>query len=158
MREPTPLATPCIEAKAGWRTKEGYRRTRIRGSQVLVHRLAYEQAHGEIPEGLSVCHRCDNPPCVNPDHLFLGTNADNTADMIAKGRNAHGQNHGSRTKPGSNVRGEMVATARLTAEDVRVIRHRWAAGENQVKLGKVYGVSTSSVRRIALRLSWRHIP
>ena len=74
----------------------GYGRFGQRGRS---HRIAYEATVGPIPEGASVCHHCDNPPCCNPAHLFVGTNADNVADMVAKGRQAKGDRHGLRLHP-----------------------------------------------------------
>jgi hypothetical protein len=75
----------CIEY-AGYVNKDGYGRLRAGGDKILAHRLSYEHNVGEIPEGLLVLHKCDNPSCVNPDHLFLGTDKDNHDDAIAKGR------------------------------------------------------------------------
>lgn len=73
----------------GWRKETGYGRVRIDGRILYAHRVSWILANGPIPDDLRVLHRCDNPPCVNPDHLFLGTQGDNNADRDAKGRNFH---------------------------------------------------------------------
>ena len=78
-------ADGCWEWTA-YRDPLGYGRLNVDGVPVLAHRLAYELEHGAIPDGMCILHRCDNPPCVNPDHLWLGTQADNSLDMASKGR------------------------------------------------------------------------
>lgn len=84
--------TPCIEYP-GCKDRQGYGKISRRREGKLrwfrAHRLAYEEAHGPIPEGLVVMHACDNPPCINVEHLSLGTRADNVRDMVSKGRNRH---------------------------------------------------------------------
>lgn len=120
-----------------------------------VHRIAYRLCVGPIPDGLCVLHRCDNPPCVRPDHLFLGTNEDNVADMVAKGRQARGEavraNH-------DHLRGEAVVTARLTAETVMEVRRAELGGEPQADIAARLGISTTQVSSIVRGESWSHLP
>ena len=77
----------------GWygRSQRGYGRFRFGGLTQRTHRLAWAFAHGPVPEGMCVCHHCDNPRCCNPKHLFIGTSADNNADKVAKGRQSRGK-------------------------------------------------------------------
>lgn len=77
--------TPCVEAP-GYRMPNGYARKWYRGRQQLAHRVAYQERFGEVPPGLVVMHTCDNPGCINTDHLVLGTQADNMTDKASKGR------------------------------------------------------------------------
>lgn len=116
-----------------------------RDSPKPAHRISWQLANGPIPAGMFVCHRCDNPPCVNPAHLFLGTPAENLADMRAKGRGP---------KP---LRGENGTKAKLREDDVRNIRRRVAAGEMQKSLADEYGVSKAAVNLIVLRKNWKHV-
>lgn len=79
------LKTPCIEWQGG-RDRDGYGTTLYQGKKQRAHRVAWQRIHGPIPDGLNVLHKCDNPPCVNVGHLFLGTQRRNVEDMMAKGR------------------------------------------------------------------------
>lgn len=120
----------------------GYGRPRLGGRRFLAHRAAFVLARGEIPAGLCVCHRCDTPACVNPGHLFLGTVAENFADMRAKGR---------------HVRGDGSPHARLSERDVLEIRAMRQAGAPFERIGSKFGVSHQIARDIALGLRWRHV-
>lgn len=118
-------------------------RSRIAPNFVLAHRLSYEIHHGPLPDGASVCHRCDNPPCCNPRHLFLGTHRQNMEDAAIKGR----------MHPG-----EQSKTARLTAPDVVRIRQRYAAGGiTYAAIANEYGVGQMTICHIVKRTTWRHI-
>ena len=107
-----------------------------------AHRVSYLAFRGEIPEGLFVCHTCDIRCCVNPDHLFIGTNTDNMRDCAAKGRIVA-------------QRGEDHNYAKLTAKDIPLIR---ASTLSQEAIGKQFGVSQRCVSDIKSGKTWRHIP
>jgi hypothetical protein len=138
MATPTVLDTPCLP---WWGTlmNKGYGTTwdRAERREVLAHRFVYEQAFGSIPDGLFVLHRCDNPPCVNPEHLFLGDTRDNAIDMVRKGRHRGGAR-----------RGEANHFAKLTDAQVAVLRADRTAGMTQRALARKYGVGQSQVWRI----------
>lgn len=131
----------CWPWLAGKYQSTGYGQFRGRGA----HRVAWELANGKIPPGLFICHRCDNKWCVNPRHLFLGTAAENTADMCVKGRSSG---------PG---RGTDHHSNALTDQDVLDIRRRAAEGEQQKALAAEYGVGEAQVSRIVRRRQWTHI-
>lgn len=112
-----------------------------------AHRVSYCMANGPIPTGLCVLHRCDNSACVRPDHLFLGTLADNARDMYAKGRN--------RSRP---LIGEENPKAKLTEKDVKEIRSLYTTGEYScASLARIYPVSIATVHNILTRKIWKHI-
>lgn len=112
--------------------------------QVKAHRFSYELHNGPIPDGLHVLHKCDNPPCSNPSHLFLGTQADNTRDMYAKGREGRNTGH-----PGTSH-----AMAKLTEDAVRSIRASTGPARIQAKKFKV---SESTIYMIRGGHIWKHI-
>lgn len=119
-----------------------------KGMPRLAHRMSYELANGAgSAAGLMVCHNCDNPPCVNPAHLFLGTNLDNVRDMQAKGR-------ASRVP---RVVGAAHPQAKLSDANVLAIRQRRAEGELVAALAAGFGLSVSAINRIVNRHTWRHI-
>jgi hypothetical protein len=138
------MDTPCIEWPH-WRTPDGYGRTVIGGRggrNWLAHRWTWTQTNGPIPDGLHVLHHCDNRGCINVDHLFLGTNADNVADRVAKGR----------TRVGSHP-GELNPSAKLTGEQVDAIR---ADPRLQYVIAAEYGVSKMTISEVKRRITWAH--
>lgn len=145
--------TGCWEWQRG-RNKNGY--GRFMGS--YAHRIAYRLAHGLIAPGMKVCHTCDNPPCVNPAHLFLGTDKDNMADCRRKGRFRKPPT-GVTVSPARRARGERVGGSRLTANVVAEIRRAHPAwGGTQAELAAQFGVSQTTIWNIIHRHTWCHIP
>jgi hypothetical protein len=133
----------CWVWRAG-RNRRGYGTFRLKSGSALAHRVAFELEHGPIPPGMHVCHHCDNPPCVNPAHLFLGTDADNVADMMAKGR--------KRTVVPT---GESHPSAKLTWAKVAEIRRLYAAGgHSQRDLGRQFGVGLCAIQGVVTRKTW----
>lgn len=129
--------------------------SRIRKRLLLAHRVAWELSNGQVPSDMCVLHKCDNPPCVNPEHLFLGTRRDNNIDRDMKGRTRHatGDRCGSRMHPERVARGSKVNTSKLTAEQVLEIRRRYPA-ETKSQLGRVFGVHHNSIAKIIKRENW----
>jgi len=129
----------------------------LNGTTVLAHRLSWFMKYGaellrrgNNAEGMCMLHICDNPPCVNPDHLFLGTKADNNEDMVRKGRNSHlggkGLNKGARN-----------GQVKLDEEKVVEIRKLLRQGVTQAELGRMFGVHRGTIGEIHRGRNWRHV-
>jgi hypothetical protein len=129
----------CWEWK-GKRNSGGYGFMSLPGkATALMHRAAYRLFVGEIPKGMGVLHRCDNPPCINPDHLWVGTDLDNHSDMVAKGRSLKGEKH------------NMV---KLTEDQIQTIRRLRASGHSVVALASMFGVCHQHISGIVNRKKW----
>ena len=139
----------------GARDEKGYGYSSLNGRNMRAHRVSWTLAHGEIPDGLLVLHHCDVPPCVNPAHLFLGTNADNMADMKAKNRQARGDRSGSRRHPESRPRGSRQADAKLNEAQAKEIRS--IEGLSQRAIARRYGVSNVTIHKLRTRKTWKHV-
>lgn len=130
----------------GATTEWGYGKLGYRGHDFTAHRCSYEYAFGRLPDGMWVLHKCDNPPCINPSHLFLGAAKDNTADMYAKGR-----------APRIGAKGATNRHARLTDDEALQIRLDFAAGARPKDLADQYGIGSSVVNRVIRGVAWRHV-
>lgn len=135
----------------GCKLPSGYAQLTLPGMvrrRVLVHRLSYVLHYGEITErGLLVCHRCDNPSCVRPDHLFLGSPKENTQDAYAKGRLRF-------------LQGEKQNNAKLTDEEVQELRRRYKPyhpTRGAKALAKEFGITPNHVVTIVRNRAWKHL-
>lgn len=128
----------------GTTNNKGYGQLKINKKNTGAHRVSYMVHIGPIPEGMFVLHQCDNPACINPYHLFLGTHADNMRDKVQKGR-MHDQ------------RGEHNPKAKITELQARDAHERAAKGERQSDIARSYGVTRSAISRIIRGQSWPHI-
>lgn len=123
----------------------GYGEIDYNGHTLKTHRATWELEKGPIPEGLCVLHKCDNPPCRNIEHLFIGTRANNVEDMVRKNRH-------------SAPRGEAHADAKLTEADIRKIRSLYATGRyRQVDLAERFGCIQAHISRIVRKANWRTV-
>lgn len=127
----------------------------------IAHRLSWEIEHGvPVPEGKCVCHHCDNPPCVNPAHLYVGTKADNARDRASRGRGRENRQHGAaNANYGKGLPGEANGNAKLTEADVRQIIKalKQLPRRSTAAIGRDFGVSQQTVSNIARRKSWAHL-
>lgn len=143
------LAKVCVDAACGcwlWQGMawpDGYGAARFRGKKLRAHRMAWMLFRGEIAPGMVVCHKCDVRACVNPDHLFLGTPAENVQDMLNKGRNRRGWENGR---------------AKLTAEQVSRIKRMLAEDRMYMsEIAREFGVSQTTIRAIKTGRTWRDV-
>lgn len=128
-----------------------YLRREDRKFTLLAHRVSLFLHSGESPQQL-VLHRCDRPSCVNPDHLFVGTDIDNINDKLSKGRG-----RGWRLAPRPGLTGERHHRAKLSDEKVRQIRELFRSGESKTVLGQRFGVSDVNIHAIVVGKTWRHV-
>ena len=131
----------------GAKTEKGYGAIHYAGKRARTHRIAYEVFVGPIPDGHMVCHSCDEPSCLNPSHLWTGSAAENTNDMVRKGR----ESFRFKEQP---VFGKKHHNAKMDDQSVRSIR---SSNKTQVELAEIYGVSQGTISKIQRGDAWKHI-
>lgn len=128
------------------KSSTGYGKITVSSKKLFAHRVSYEVFKGNIPENKIVMHTCDNPSCVNPDHLKLGTQKENIQDMFSKGRNP---------PRNQQCHGESNGQAILTSPQIKEIRRRINSGSKQIDLAKEYNVSKQTISAIFTGISWK---
>lgn len=143
-----------------YKDADGYGTLWTQGMNRPAHRISWTIHFGDIPEGLCVCHYCDNSECTNPKHLWLGTSQENTKDRDLKGRQAKGDRHYYRMYPEEIVphKGEDNGMAKLTEIEVKEVRRLHRTGKISIsKLSLMFNVSYMTIYRIVKRILWKHI-
>ena len=128
---------------SGHKDECGYGRIYKDGKYVRIHRAKWELYNGEIPDGMCICHKCDNPACVNINHLFIGTHAENMKDRANKGR--------------YNAVGSKNTSAKLKEEDIPIIKSRIRNGETCYAIARDYGVTGETILHIKHGRNWQHV-
>lgn len=137
-------------------TAKGYGQFKLRKKMVKAHRLSWFMHHGQEPPDC-VCHTCDNPLCVNPAHLWIGSNTENTADKVAKNRQARGQEHQAKVATYAS-RGTDLPHAKLDEAKVAEVRQLKHDGWTRAAIARRYGVSPQAIGKILDGRSWGHVP
>lgn len=146
----------------GKSTPDGYGKfyVRLHGKEKLfrTHRVAFFIHNGGIPDGLHVLHKCDVPPCCNPNHLWAGTHAQNMADKVMKGRQFLSGAHPFHEHPERAPRGSDNGNSKLTYDDIVRIRERLAMGIGCTQLAKEFSVDRTNIYFIVKKMTWKHVP
>lgn len=137
----------------------GYGVFGLEGTALKAHRIAWALAYGDIPEGIFVLHRCDNPQCVRPTHLFLGTHADNGRDKAEKGRARapQGDQNYTRNHP-EIVRGERNPNSKLKESDVVLAKEMLSSGASLKSIAERLKISVCTACEISMGKRWSHVP
>lgn len=142
----------------GATSENGYGQFRVGDKTLQAHRVSWLLHFGPIPDGMCVCHKCDNRSCVKPGHFFLGTLLDNIQDKVNKGRQSKGPSHQAACRgPRPSMQGSRHPHSRLTEDQVRDIREAIAFEERTQVVAARYGVHMSTIERIAKYQSWTHV-